>query len=88
MKLKENYVLRQVADIWVVLPVGAATMDLDGMIKLNETGMLLWRALENGADREKLADTLVAEYAVDREQVLADVDEFLAKLIEVGCLEA
>ena len=88
MKLKENYVLRQVADIWVVLPVGAATMDLDGMIKLNETGMLLWRALEKGADREKLADTLVAEYAVDREQVLADVDEFLAKLVEVGCLEA
>ena len=87
MRLKENYVLRQVADVWVVLPLGEATMNLDGMIKLNETGMMLWRALEKGAGREQMAEALMAEYAVEREQVLADVDAFVAKLAEVGCIE-
>ena len=88
MKLKENYVLRQVVDMWVVLPMGAETLNFDGVIKLNETGAVLWHALEQGGGREELADALLKEYAVEREQALADVDAFLLKLQEVGCLEA
>lgn len=88
MKLNENFVLRQVADTWVVLPLGAATVDFSGMLSLNETGALLWQALEQGGGREEMADALTKEYIVTREQALADVDEFLAKLKKVGCLEA
>lgn len=88
MKLKDSYILRQVADSWVVLPLGPVAVEFNGMLTLNETGALLWQKLEQGADREALADALTGEYAVDRSQALADVDEFLAKLAEVGCLEA
>lgn len=88
MKLKENFVLRQVADTWVVLPLGAASLDFNGMLTLNETGALLWKALEQGGDREKLADALTAEYDVDRATALADVDEFIQKLVSAGCAEA
>lgn len=87
MKLKEKFALRQVADTWVVLPLGTATADFNGMITLNESGALLWKALEQGGDRETLADVLCAEYEVTRAEAMADVDEFLAKLTEVGCLE-
>lgn len=87
MKLKENFVLRQVADTWVVLPLGAASLDFNGMLTLNESGALLWRALERGADREKLADVLTTEYDVDRATALADAQEFLDKLLNAGCLE-
>lgn len=88
MKLNENFVLRQVADTWVVLPLAAESLDFNGMLTLNETGALLWKALEQGGDREALADALTAEYAVDRATALSDVDEFLAKLAKTGCLEA
>lgn len=87
MKLNENFVLRQVADTWVVLPLGAASVDFNGMLSLNETGALLWQTLEKGGEREALADALTAEYAVERQQALDDVDEFLAKLKSIGCLE-
>ena len=87
MKLKEEFVLRQVADVWVVLPVGKTSVDFNGMLTLNESGALLWNTLEQGGDREKLSDALLAEYEVDRETALADVDEFIAKLKEIGCLE-
>ena len=86
MKLNENFVLRQVADNWVVLPVGQASVDFNGMLTLNDSGALLWRALEQGGDREALADALLAEYEVERSVALADVDEFLASLAKVGCL--
>lgn len=87
MKLKENFALRQVADTWVVLPLGSATADFNGMLTLNETGALLWKALEKGGDQHALADALCAEYDVARAEVLADVDEFLANLVSAGCLE-
>lgn len=87
MKLKENFMLRQVAQTWVVLPLAAESLDFNGMLTLNETGALLWKALEQGGDREALADALTAEYTVDRATALSDVDEFLAKLAKSGCLE-
>lgn len=87
MKLKDNFVLRQVADTWVVLPVAEATVNFDGMLTLNEAGALLWHALEQGSDRDALADVLTKEYTVDHAQALADVDDFLEKLQENGCVE-
>ena len=86
MKISENFVLRQVADTWVVLPVGQQSVDFNAMLTLNESGAILWRALEQGGDRDALADALLAEYEVDRETALADVDEFLKKLKEVGII--
>lgn len=87
MKLKENFALRQVADTWVVLPLGDETVNFHGMLTLNETGALLWQALEQGGSREELAAALTKEYAVSMEIALADVDEFLARLEKTGCLE-
>ena len=87
MKLKENFVLRQVADTWVVLPMAEESVNFNGMLTLNESGALLWRALEQGSDRQGLVDALTAEYAVDAAIALADVDEFLGKLAKAGCLE-
>ncbi len=87
MKLKEEFVLRQVADTWVVMPLGQTSVDFNGMLTLNQSGALLWQALEKGGDREALADALTAQYEVDREEALADVDAFLAKLQQTGCLE-
>ena len=87
MKLKKNFVLRQVAGTWVVLPLGEATADFSGMLTLNETGALLWQVLEKGNDREGMVDALTREYAVDRTQALNDVDEFILRLAKVGCME-
>ena len=87
MKLKENYVLRQVADTWVVLPVGIEIANFNGMLTLNASGVLLWNALEKGTSREELAALLTSEYVVSLDQAQKDVDEFLEKLQTVGCLE-
>ena len=87
MKLNKNYVLRPLADTWVVLPLGAEAINFNGMLTLNESGVLLWQALEKGGDLEALADALMAEYIVDRKDALADAEAFLEKLRKVGCVE-
>ncbi len=87
MKTKSNYVLRQVAGSYVVLPLGASGTELSGMITLNETGVLLWKKLEDGATRNELAETLVSEYEVAFDEALGDVDAFVDKLQRMQCLE-
>lgn len=87
MKIKENYVLRQVADSWVVLPMGDAVADFNGMISLNETGALLWKKLEQGADLEALASLLTKTYDVSKEVALADAEKFVCKLRSSQMLE-
>lgn len=87
MRIKQGYVLRQVADLWVVLPLAAEIVNFNGMIKLNDCGALLWQALEHGCEVDGLVDAVLAEYRVSREQARTDVEEFLENLSKVGCLE-
>ncbi len=86
MKISDKFVLRQVAGSWIVLPVAEKTVDFNGMLTLNETGLMLWKLLEKGSTREALAQALTDEYDVTFAEALADVDEYLGKLERAGCL--
>lgn len=88
MKIKENFLLRNVADNWVVIPLGQDMLDFNGMINLNETGAFLWEKLRVGADVASLAKALTEEYQVSMEEATADVEAFCKKLMDMGCLDA
>lgn len=79
MKLKDGFVLRQVAGETVVIPSGS-TLDLNMMITLNETGRFLWERLSEETDEAALVQALTAEYDVTEEQALSSVQAFLEKL--------
>lgn len=88
MKINSNFVLRSIADNWIALPVGEAVVDFRGMLTLNESGVILWRKLEGGATREELIDTLLAEYDVTPDVAESDVDAFIKRLTDAGCIVA
>ena len=87
MKISDKFVLRQVAGTWIVLPVAEKTVNFNGMLTLNESGIMLWQLLEKGSTREALAEALTNEYDVTYAEALADVDEYIGKLERAGCLE-
>lgn len=87
MKLKKDLVLRQVADTWVVLPMSRDILSFDGMLTLNESGVMLWNVLKNTEDTGALVDALLMEYDVPLEQAQVDVSYFIKKLVEAGCTE-
>lgn len=86
MKLKEGFLLRQVAGQSVVLPTGRE-LDLNMMISLNETGAFLWERLQSETDEDALVTALLAEYDVDGERARKSVAVFVEKLRVNGCLE-
>lgn len=87
MKIKEDFLLRKVADSYVVVPVNRMTLDFNGIINLNETGAFLFGLLQNGAEREELISKLLDEYEVTPEKASNDVDVFISKVKEADILE-
>ena len=79
MKIKDGFLLRQVAGQNVVLPVGG-DLDLNMMITLNETGKFLWQHLQQGTTEEALIQALLAEYDVTAEVAAEHVHKFVEKL--------
>lgn len=86
MKIKNGFVLREVAGEYVVLPAGE-NLDLNMMITLNQTGSLLWKKLADGAEVEDLVAAILAEYDTDAETAAKSVAAFLEKLKEHNFLE-
>ena len=80
MKIKEGFILRNVAGSFVVVPIGEATLDFNGMMNLNETGAFLFEKMIEGITREDLIKALTEEYDVDEETATNDVDAFIEKV--------
>lgn len=80
--IKEGFVVRTVAAQTVAVPVGKRTTELHGVITLNESGCILWKALEKGADIEQLTALLAEQYEVEPDQAKRDAENFLESLRE------
>ncbi|MBQ9941023.1 MAG: PqqD family protein [Clostridia bacterium] len=87
MKIKSGFILREVAGSTVAVPVGSNSVTFNGMITLSETGVLLWKKLEDGATQDQLISALLEEYDVDVETAGKDVKSFTDNLIRAGILE-
>ncbi len=86
MKLKMEFMLRQVAGYYVVVPVGDACVDFNGMVNLNETGAFLFERLQQETSREELVKALLQEYQVDEATAKQAVDGFVDKLEQADLL--
>ncbi len=87
MKIKDDFILRKVADSYVVVPVNSMTIDFNGIINLNETGAFLFEILQKGADKQTLLKKLMSEYEVSADKAESDIDKFIQKLKDEDILE-
>ena len=79
MRIKEGYIIKKLGIGYVVVTVGDASRDFNGVIRFNGTGAFLWQAIADGADtKQKLLDAMLAHYeGLDESTARADLDEFL-----------
>lgn len=85
-KLKDGFIIREIGGNTMAVPVGAKTSEIHGMIALSESGALLWKELEKGADITVLANVLTDNYEIDSATALADAEKFVDGLKEQGAL--
>ncbi len=87
MKIKDGFILREVAGTFVIIFAGDDNLDFKGVITVNEVGALIWRGVEAGKSKEEIVDKILSEYDVQRDIASVDCDEFLQQLIDKNIIE-
>lgn len=87
MKIKEGFLLHEVAGNSIVVPVGKAEVDFGGMLTLNPVGAFVWKLLETETDEQTVVRAVADEYAVDEATAQRDVHAYMEKLRKAGLLE-
>lgn len=86
-KIKDGFIVRKIGNQFMAVPVGSRTSEIHGIIALSESGVLLWSALESGADEETLVNVLMGNYEVEHSVAAEDVKKFLDGLKNQGVLQ-
>lgn len=82
MKLNENYVIRDMAGITVLLSVNS---DFQGIMAVNPVGARILEMIRSGvSDEAELLSGLCREYDAPQEEIEKDARAFLAELRENG----
>lgn len=86
MQLKQKFVLRKIAGDNILVPLADKENSFDGILTLNETGVSIWKGIEQGNEKEKIVEDLLKEYDVDKVTVEKDIENLCKQLKELGIL--
>ena len=87
MKLCGEFVVRQVMDNTVAVPVGQTALRLNGMILLNDVSRIIWGCLEQDTTLEGIVTAVTDAFEVAPDEARADILEFCEKLRKLQLLE-
>ena len=80
MRIKKKFVLREIAGEFVLVPVGEAARELNGIVTVNELGAFLWNLLQEEQTEQTLLNAVLDAYAVEEERARQDIRGFLQLL--------
>lgn len=87
MKIKEGYLVHEVAGNYVVIKIGQEAVNFNGLITLSESAKMLWDLLKEDASIDDLVNKLLNEYEIDEETARKDTLEFIESLKKNNILE-
>ena len=87
MKAKPGFVLRNVVDEFILMPIGENIGKFNGTVLLNEVSAFVWEKLQNPLSKEDLLKAILDEFEVDKATASADLDALLETLRGYGVIE-
>ena len=86
MHIEKEFVLREIAGDYIIIPTGKTVLEFNGLITVNEVGVTLWNMLQEEVTVDQLVQGVLTEYDVDEEVAREDIQEFLDTLAKGGIL--
>ena len=86
MRLKDDFILHNTGDDFVIIATGEAAKNFNGMIKLNNMGGEIVTLLKNEITEEKVVKAIVDKYEVDYDTAKEDITNLLNSLRKVGII--
>ena len=87
MRLNDNYIMAELGEDGVLVPIGEMAANFRGILRLNETAVFVVNRLMQDTTTEQIVDALCEEYEAERSAVETDVNKVLAKLCELGAIQ-
>ena len=87
MKIKGEYVLREIAGDYILIPIGKTALEMNGMITMDEVGVTIWKGIQQDLDPEEILSTILDTYEVEEKEARKDMEEFFEKLLNAGMVE-
>ena len=86
MKIKKELIKRSIDGDTILVPVGRAVLESNGLFVLNELGAFIWDLLPTVETEAQIVDAILAQYDVTAEEAAADVEAFLSQLRKMDIL--
>ena len=80
MKVKPGFVVRNIADEFILMPKGDNIGKFKGTILLNEVSAFVWEKLQNPISKEDLLNAILDEYEVNRDVAAKGLGDLLEAL--------
>ena len=87
MKIDKEFVLREIAGDYIIIPTGAEIGRFRGLITVNEVGVSIWKMLQRDVTVDQIVAGLLDEYEVEEEVAREDVLDFLDELHKAKILD-
>jgi DNA-binding protein H-NS len=88
MKIKSHYVIKELGNQIVVVPIEKEAMRFNGIISLNQTGKFLFETLQKeDLSKEELMSKVLERYEASKAQVEKDVESFIKKCMEKALID-
>lgn len=87
MKLRDDFLICEMAGETVLVAVADATKDFNGIIRCNATSAFLAECLRTPTTEEELLQKLIRKYRGDPEQIAESLKKTLDTLRSVHALE-
>lgn len=87
MKICKEFVLREIAGEAVLVPVGDAAKEFNGLINLNDVAAFMWKNLEKVSGLDEMTELVLKEFDVDEELAKKDVEGFCGELVQTGFIQ-
>jgi len=82
----EDFVYRRIVDEVLLLPIRHNFGDLQSIFTLNEVGACIWELLDGSRTLRNIRDVIASEFDVTADVATADLEEFVARLEDVGAV--
>jgi len=76
-----------VAGKHILVPIGKASAEMNGILSMNEVGAEIWQVLEQDVTIDAIVEHLCGSFDVSEERARRDAIAFTDRLAQLGCLE-
>lgn len=87
-KTSSNYLLREIAGEYLLIPIGGGAEQLNGMLTLNETFQFIWNQFQEARTIDDVVRAAGQEYEDNSGTMERDIRAFVEESLQYGFLVA